>query len=225
LRGRRRFEERSYRLILLGNDPQCPIDGLVAERNIAAHPEPLFLRRRNLVADALCCDLAFELGKRQQYVQGQASHTGGCVEGLGHRDERRPCSVETLGQLCEVRERSCEPVDLVDDDAIHPTRLHVLHQALQRRTIEMPARDAAIIVAFPDRHPAFMALAGNVGLASFMLRIERVEVLLEPLLARLPCVDGASGLRHAERFPARPKNLGPDQAVPVIRFATAESER
>ncbi len=48
-------------------------------------------------AVALAGDLALELGEGQQHVQGQPSHAGGRVEGLGHRDEgdavrlRRTC--------------------------------------------------------------------------------------------------------------------------------------
>jgi hypothetical protein len=32
-------------------------------------------------------DLALELGKRQQHVEGQPAHRGGGIELLGHRDE------------------------------------------------------------------------------------------------------------------------------------------
>lgn len=70
-----------------------------------------------------------------------------------------------------------------------------------------------------------MPLTGNKGLTGLALCIERVEVLFQPLFARLAGIDGAARLRHAERIPVRPKNRGPDQAVPVIRLATAESER
>ena len=89
----------------------------------------------------------------------------------------------------------------------------------------MSTRDAAVIVLVFDQHPSFMTLARDVGGASLALCIERVEVLLQALLARLAGIDGAAGPGHADRFPVRPKNRGPDQAVPVIRFATAERER
>src|SRR5580704_18660493 len=50
---------------------------VVTERGHAANPQPLTLRRRNLIPDALGGDLTLELGKRQQYVQGQPTHRCG----------------------------------------------------------------------------------------------------------------------------------------------------
>jgi hypothetical protein len=40
-----------------------------SERHIAAHPHALFLRRGDLVANALAGDLALELGEREQHVE------------------------------------------------------------------------------------------------------------------------------------------------------------
>src|SRR4029077_9470876 len=42
---------------------QFAVLDIVAERHVAAHPHALFLRRRDLVADALAGDFALELGK------------------------------------------------------------------------------------------------------------------------------------------------------------------
>ncbi len=176
-------------------------------------------------ADLFSGHFTFELWKAEQHIQRQTPQTCCRVERLRHRGEPRPCPVEPLDQLGKVCERPGQAVDLVDHDPIDPTCLHVGHQSLQRRTIRMPTRNAAVIVPLFDRHPAFVALARDVGLTRLALRIERIEVLLAPFLARLAGVDGAAGLCHADRFPVRPKKRGPDQAVPVIRFATAESER
>ena len=49
-----------------------------------AHPEPFALGRCDLVPDAFCRDLAFELSKAEQCIQCETTHAGGCVEALGH---------------------------------------------------------------------------------------------------------------------------------------------
>jgi hypothetical protein len=59
-------------------------------------------------------DLALELGKRQQHVQGQSAHRGGGVELLGNGDKRDIVLVEELNQLGEIRQRAGQAIDLVD---------------------------------------------------------------------------------------------------------------
>jgi hypothetical protein len=66
-----------------------------------------------------------------------------------------------------------------------------------------------------------------------MLGVQRVEVLLKPMVGRHAGVDGASnrfgspGLhrRTSDDGLSRPKNLGPDQRVPVMVKATSERLR
>lgn len=70
-----------------------------------------------------------------------------------------------------------------------------------------------------------MALAGEVSRTGLVLGIERIEVLLKSLFARLAGVNGAAGLPQVDPVLVRPQNRGPDQAVPAIRVATAESDR
>ena len=71
-----------------------------------------------------------------------------------------------------------------------------------------------------------MGLALDIGLGGLALRVERVEVLLEPVIGRHPRVDGAAqrlwaGLGHPASFLSRrPKKRGPFQRVPVIARAT-----
>jgi hypothetical protein len=50
----------------------------------------------------LARDLPLELGKRQQHVQGQASHRGSGVESLRHRDEGDATGIEHLNDLGKV---------------------------------------------------------------------------------------------------------------------------
>ncbi len=66
-----------------------------------------------------------------------------------------------------------------------------------------------------------MLLAGDIGFTSLPLRIEGVEVLIEPLFSALAGVDGAANPAHYRT----PKKRGPDQCAPVMCLAMAESER
>jgi hypothetical protein len=52
-----------------------------------AHPQTRLLRCGDLVVNALAPDLALELGEGQQHVEGQPSHAGRRIEGLGDGDE------------------------------------------------------------------------------------------------------------------------------------------
>ena len=54
----------SHRLGFCLVDDELPVFDVVAERGQAAHPQTLLLGGRDLVADALACDLALKLGKR-----------------------------------------------------------------------------------------------------------------------------------------------------------------
>src|SRR5690349_6183877 len=70
-----------------------------------------------------------------------------------------------------------------------------------------------------------MGLAFDEGFAGLSLGVKGVERLFEPLFRRLAGVDRAPfGRRHARGSRLRPKNLGPDQRVPVILVAISESE-
>src|SRR5690606_29310091 len=98
-----------------------------------------------------------------------------------------------------------------------------------------------------DEFPTFMSLRADIGLTSFPLSFQRVEVLIEALLGRLagvdrtaessllahaasPCswvvartlvVSGCLGRAEAGR--SNPKNLGPDHLVPVMATAVADN--
>src|SRR6266481_3859201 len=62
-------------------------------------------------------------------------------------------------------------------------------QALQCRPPDVATREPAIIVAGSGQYPAFMLLAADIGFTSFVLRFERVELLLQPLLGGFAGVD------------------------------------
>src|SRR5207247_985865 len=106
------------------------------------------------------------------------------------------------------------PVDLVDDDDIDPTSLDVGEQALQRRPLHVATRKPAIVVAGPGHHPALVALAADVGLAGFALRLERVEFLLEALFGGFAGVDGAArAARVSSRHGCSPSSRRPGAAL------------
>jgi hypothetical protein len=71
--------------------------------------------------------------------------------------------IECLDQLGEVGERAGQPVDLIDDDHIDPSRLDVDEQLLQGRPNHRPAGEAAVVVRISFQTPALMRLAFDVG--------------------------------------------------------------
>src|SRR5215831_5479673 len=98
--------------------------------------------------------------------------------------------------------------------------------------------EPAVIITGAQAYPAFVALAGDEGLAGLALRLQRIEFLFEPLLggfagvngAANPCVPPRAEAHWPRHRPAlapakaracgvRPKNRGPDQWASVIRSA------
>jgi hypothetical protein len=63
--------------------------------------------------DSTGVDIALELGKGQQHIEGQPTHRTRCVELLGHRDKRHALFVEDLDQPGKIGERAGQSVDLV----------------------------------------------------------------------------------------------------------------
>src|SRR3974377_1849619 len=97
-------------------DHQLPVLDVVAKRRKATHPHALLLGCSDLVADTLTGDLALELSKREQYVQGKPPHRGRRVELLSDGDEGDSSSVKDLDDLGEIEQGAREPVDFVDYD-------------------------------------------------------------------------------------------------------------
>ena len=87
-------------------------------------------------------------------------------------------------------------------------RLHLVHQSLKCRAIHVTARNAAIVLVVLDQHPAFIALTGNIGLTGVALCIQRVEVLLKPLFARLARTNCAAGFVMPTVFPSGQSTVG-----------------
>src|SRR6516162_937689 len=80
-------KDRAHDFRFAVDDDELAVLHPIPERRYPAHPHPLPFRGGDLVTDALADDLALELGKGQQDVQGQPPHRGRRVELLGHRDK------------------------------------------------------------------------------------------------------------------------------------------
>ena len=210
-----------HRRLGVVDDQQAVLD-IEAERRHATHPHPFALAGGDLVADALAGDLALELGEGQQDVEHQPPHRGGSVELLRDRHKRHAVALEHLDHLGEVGQAARQAVDLVDHHDVDLAALDVRHQAFQPRPIRVAAGEARVVVVVGHRNPTLGALAGDVGVASLLLRVDGVELLVKTLVRRHPAVDRAAfaclgrgdlgGVAHcAPALPFRPKNSGPDQ--------------
>ncbi len=199
---------------------------IVSERRHAAHPKTLLLGGRDLVPDPLGRHLTLKLGKGQQNVERQPAHRRGGVEGLGNRDKGTTGGIEALDQLGKVGKGSGQTINLVDYNHLNEPRVDVCQQALKAGPVERATGDAAIVISGLARNPAFVPLAGDVCGTRLVLGIERIEVLVVPLVGGFTRVDGASDSRLAHGQPARfrPKKRGPDHRAPVMARAIGDSD-
>src|SRR5208283_6079350 len=111
--------------------------------------------------------------------------------------------VEHLDDLGEVRERTGQAVDLIDDDGVDPMRGDVGEQTVQRRSLHGAAGVARIVVELRQNAPALMLLTSNERLAGLALRVEGVELLFEPFFRGFAGVDGAADLPTAGEIRGR----------------------
>jgi hypothetical protein len=167
---------------------------------------------RHFVAGAFGDDLALELGERQEDVQRQAAQRGRRVELLRDRDEAHAVSVEHFDDPGEVHQGPAEPVDLIDNDAIHGPRFDGGQKAEECGPVHVAAGIAAIVEMIGDHLPSFVLLGDDEGLAGFPLGVEGVELLLESLLRGLAGVDRAA---DCPSLPVRPRRTTPRDAVTV----------
>ena len=158
-----------------------------------------------LSPDPLRGDLALELGKRQQHVESEPSHRGGGVELWVTETNDTLCASNNSTSLAKSAKRPGQAVHLVDHDDVDLAGPHVRKKPLQGRAVGVATREAAVVVFGPERRPAGMGLAPNVGLGGVILCVERIEVLLQAVVRRDPGIDGAthrffgrSGLHEAD---------------------------
>src|SRR5258707_10240562 len=98
---------------------------------------------------------------------------GGCgIELLGDRDKRYALSIEQFDKFGEVRQRSSQTVDLVDDDDIKLPGADVVQQSLQVGPVSRSTGVSAVVIAGPDQSPAGMGLTLYIGRGSIVLCIQ-----------------------------------------------------
>ena len=97
--------------------------------------------------------------------------------------------IKEFDQFCEIGEGAGETVDLIDHDDGDLAGPDIGEELLQGRAVERGPGNTAIVVAIGVEAPALMRLALDIGLAGFALRIERVELEVEIMLARLAGID------------------------------------
>ena len=90
-------------------------------------------------------------------------------------------SLEDFEHPREVQQRSTQPVDLVDHDALDLPGFNVRDQTPKRGAIHVPARETTVVVLVRHAIPALAGLALDVRLARFPLGVQRIEFLLEPV--------------------------------------------
>src|SRR5258705_11438101 len=90
------------------------------------------------------------------------------------------------------------------------------------------------VISGADQGPAGVGLAFDVGGGGLILRVQRVELLVEPMLGRDPRIDraadrldrssphGRAPVVDLSSLSRRPKKRGPFHLVPVIAKATLE---
>src|SRR5882757_4870744 len=100
--------------------------------------------------------------------------------------------IEQFDQFGEICQGSRQTVDVVDDDDINLPGADVVQQSLQVGPVGRSAGVSAIIVARADQSPACMGLTFYIGGGSLILRVQRVELLVEPMLSGDPGIDGAA---------------------------------
>ena len=144
-----------------------------------AHPYPFLSAGRDLVADPLAGDLAFELGKGQKDVERQPPHGCGCVKRLGHGHEGHIVTIKNIDQLCEVHERTAQAINFIDHDNIDLTGLNVAINLCRAGRSKRSPGNPTVVIWIGDQHPAFLLLAGDIGFARLSLGMKAVEFQVE----------------------------------------------
>jgi hypothetical protein len=139
-------------------DYKLAVFDVVAQGRHAAHPQALFLRCGDLVADPFTDDLALELGKGQKDIEGQAAHAGRGVELLGDGDEGDAAAVKDLDELGKIRKRARQPVDLIDHDHVDLPFLNIGDEPFEGRPLHRAAGKSAVIIKPGQHRPALVFL-------------------------------------------------------------------
>ncbi len=80
--------------------------------------------------------------------------------------------IEQLDQLGEVRQRSRQAVDFVDNDDIDLPGPDIIQELLEVWPVGGPTGVPAIVVAGSDQGPSGMGLALDIGRGGIVLRVQ-----------------------------------------------------
>ena len=119
----------------------------------------------------------------------------------------------------QIGQRSCQSIDLVDNDDVNSATSNRRKELLQGRAVHASAGEAAIFEGVADERPALKRLAPDIGLAGFTLRIQRIEVLFKSIFGRDSRVDRAAFPDRRLRWtPPSPHNWSPEVLPLSDRF-------
>ena len=92
-------------------------------------------------------NFAFELSKAQQNIQREPAHGVRRVEMLRDGNERYVVAFEHLDDPGEIHERPAQAINLVHYHTVNPAGFNIGQESLDCRSLDVPAREAAVIVA------------------------------------------------------------------------------
>jgi len=70
-----------------------------------------------------------------------------------NRDQLNRLGIEGFDQLGEVRQRTGQPVDLVDNDDVNPTGVDILQELLEGRAVEITAGISGVVIVLGNGLP------------------------------------------------------------------------
>ena len=219
-------EENLRRVLRI--DHELAVNVPVAVGDDPARPHFFLAAGGHLVSHTIRRHLALELREAHEKVDDHPSHRGRGVDLLGNGNHAHVVLGEDAVEFREVLQRTADAVDLVDDHHVDLPVVHVPQKLLEGRARHIAARVPAVIVMLIDEPPALAGLAMDVRCTGVELCLQRIELLVEPLVRAFARVDRAPPLTNrlllllAHFF--TPKNAGPFQCVPVIALATAVSD-
>src|SRR5262249_29859585 len=128
----------------------------------------------------------------QQHIEDQPPHGRAGIELLSDRDEGHLVFFKESHQAGKVQQGAAQPVYFVDHHTVHLTGLDIRQELLKRRSLEVAAGEAAVVIAGRQAGPTQGRLALNIGTAGSALSIERGEFLIEPFFGGLAGVEGTA---------------------------------
>src|SRR5262249_60226078 len=100
--------------------------------------------------------------------------------------------INNFVQAAKVQQVASHPVYFVTHHTVPPTGMDIRQELLKRRSPEVAAGEAAVVIAGRQAGPTQGRLALNIGTAGSALSIERGEFLIEPFFGGLAGVEGTA---------------------------------